>query len=110
MAKPTRAVTHIQKIAPGPPNAIATGTPMMFDPPIVDARAEHAAWNGEMVPSPVGLVSIRPKVSLIMNGKYRIGKKSIRMLSQRPPPTNRIIIGGPQIHAETAATRFMDCI
>ena len=90
--------------APGPPNAMATGTPMMLDPPIVDAKAEHAAWNGEIVPSPEGFLRILPKVSFMMNGKYRIGKKSIRTLSQIPPPTKRIIMGGPQIHADTAAT------
>jgi hypothetical protein len=89
---------------------MATGTPTMFDPPIVDARAEQAAWKGEIVPSPVGFVRILPKVSFTMNGKYRIGKKSRRMLSQRPPPTSRINIGGPQIHADTAATKFMDGI
>ena len=39
VAIPTKAQTHIQKIAPGPPVWIATATPAMFAIPIVPARA-----------------------------------------------------------------------
>src|SRR5882672_1818438 len=36
---PTKAVTHIQKSAPGPPRLIAAATPAIFPIPTVDASA-----------------------------------------------------------------------
>src|SRR5882757_7775264 len=36
---PTKAVTHIQNNAPGPPMLIAAATPAMFPIPTVEARA-----------------------------------------------------------------------
>ncbi len=58
-------------------------------------RPETARWF-----LPRGLANILPKVSLTMNGKYPIGKKSNLMFSQSPPPTKMIIMGVPQIQAE----------
>ena len=45
VAMPTAAVTHIQKIAPGPPIRIAVATPPMFPLPTVEAKAVDRAWN-----------------------------------------------------------------
>src|SRR5262245_41216239 len=43
---PTRAVTHIQNSAPGPPRAMATATPAMLPIPTVDASAVESASYG----------------------------------------------------------------
>src|SRR5699024_3368639 len=43
VAIPNRATIHIQKIAPGPPKAIATGTPTILAAPIVEASAPVTA-------------------------------------------------------------------
>src|SRR5262245_24965848 len=40
---PTKAVTHIQNNAPGPPILIATATPAMFPIPTVEASAVERA-------------------------------------------------------------------
>ena len=42
---PTIALTHIQKIAPGPPMEIATATPAIFPIPIVEDKAVVKAWK-----------------------------------------------------------------
>ena len=48
---PTRALSHSQNMAPGPPVAMARATPTMLPVPTVAARAVHTAWNGEISPS-----------------------------------------------------------
>lgn len=40
------AANHIQKTAPGPPEAMAVATPAMFPVPTVAARAVETAWKG----------------------------------------------------------------
>ena len=45
---PKKADTHIQKIAPGPPAAIAVATPTMLPVPTVAASAVASAWNWEI--------------------------------------------------------------
>ncbi|MCY1451108.1 hypothetical protein D9M71_679610 [compost metagenome] len=45
---PTRAITHIQKIAPGPPRVMATATPAMLPVPTRAASEVHRAWNEEI--------------------------------------------------------------
>ena len=44
-AMPAMPIIHIQKIAPGPPKAIATATPPMFPNPTVAERAAERAWK-----------------------------------------------------------------
>ena len=51
VAMPMSAMTHIQKIAPGPPSARAIATPAMLPVPTRLARLMQNAWNEEM-PSP----------------------------------------------------------
>ena len=53
---PTAAVTHIQKMAPGPPTRIAVATPPMLPLPTVEASAVDSAWNEVIVPSPLSLL------------------------------------------------------
>ena len=51
MAIPKRAITHIQKIEPGPPKWIAVATPAILPVPTVADIAVIKAWNGDIVPS-----------------------------------------------------------
>ena len=47
---PSRADSHIQNTAPGPPIAMAPETPAMLPVPMEAARAVHMALKGEMEP------------------------------------------------------------
>tara|TARA_B100000959_G_scaffold118601_1_gene124671 strand:- start:8891 stop:9076 length:186 start_codon:yes stop_codon:yes gene_type:complete len=47
---PKIAITHIQNIAPGPPNVIAKATPLIFPKPTVPDRAVERAWKWVMTP------------------------------------------------------------
>ena len=51
VAMPTRATTHIQKIAPGPPNMSAAATPNTLPMPTRAASEIAKAWKEEMPPS-----------------------------------------------------------
>ena len=44
-AMPRSPMTHIQKTAPGPPNAIASATPAMLPRPMVAESAAESAWK-----------------------------------------------------------------
>ena len=48
---PTNPMTHIQKIAPGPPSAIAVATPAIFPVPTVADMAVNKADLGGISPS-----------------------------------------------------------
>src|SRR5690554_7598737 len=54
VAIPTKADTHIQKIAPGPPMLMAKATPLIFPKPTVAATAEAKAWREVMSPGALG--------------------------------------------------------
>ncbi len=60
---PSRAETHIQNTAPGPPNQMAVATPAMLPVPMVEARAVARAWNWEIPrpfpPAPAGAAWLR---------------------------------------------------
>ena len=62
---PISAVTHIQKTAPGPPNAIALPTPMMLPVPIVFASVATIADQLE-IPSSLLLCAASPNVAFSM--------------------------------------------
>ncbi len=49
---PKIAVTHIQKIAPGPPSAIAVATPARLPVPTWPESAVESAAKGEISPAP----------------------------------------------------------
>ena len=51
VAIPTTALTHIQKMAPGPPMDSATATPAMLPMPTVAAMALVSASNEEICPA-----------------------------------------------------------
>ena len=53
VAMPKKAMIHIQKMAPGPPDTMAVATPTMLPVPMVAARAVVNAENGETSPSPL---------------------------------------------------------
>ena len=62
---PNIAAIHIQKIAPGPPRAIAVATPAILPVPTVAARAVATAWKAVTSPSPTcSLENILIKVFL----------------------------------------------
>ena len=42
---PSNAMTHIQKMAPGPPETMAVATPTILPVPMVPASAVHMLWN-----------------------------------------------------------------
>ena len=48
-------MTHIQNIAPGPPNAIAVATPAILPVPTVADIAVNNAERGDISPSPLSL-------------------------------------------------------
>ncbi len=52
VAIPKTPVSHIQRTAPGPPDATAVATPTMLPVPIVAASAVVSAPNCETSPSP----------------------------------------------------------
>ena len=47
---PSRAMSHIQNTAPGPPQNTASPTPTMLPEPMVLARAVERASKGDRVP------------------------------------------------------------
>ena len=67
---PKSAITHIQKIAPGPPTTMALATPAMLPVPTQPARAEETACMGVRVPSlplePPPFLNMEPKVFFSM--------------------------------------------
>ena len=52
VAMPITAVTHIQKMAPGPPMVMARATPPMLLVPMVPAKADAKAWKWLSRPGP----------------------------------------------------------
>lgn len=50
VAMPKKALSHIQKMAPGPPEAIAVAAPAMFPVPTCAATAVASDWK-ELMPS-----------------------------------------------------------
>ena len=48
---PSNAMTHIQKMATGPPETMAVATPTMLPVPMVPASAVHMLWNWLMAMS-----------------------------------------------------------
>ena len=58
---PKKAASHIQKMAPGPPMAIAVATPARFPVPTCAAMAVASDWN-ELMPSLSALLpkSVKP--------------------------------------------------
>ena len=90
VAMPKKAMTHIQKMAPGPPVRMAPEAPTMFPVPTWAAMAVASAWN-ELMPC-----SCRPprndrlpKVFFIPSPKQRTCINRVRTVYHRPTPMRR---------------------
>ncbi|MGL5964535.1 MAG: hypothetical protein ACRCZ2_09125, partial [Fusobacteriaceae bacterium] len=59
-------VTHIQKIDPGPPEAMAVATPEMFPLPISEAIMVISDCSGEIVPLSFGFLPNIEKESITL--------------------------------------------
>ena len=94
---PSKADTHIQKIAPGPPIAIAPDTPAILPVPMEAASAVHIALNGDTAPSAFPFFSnALPRVFFMICKKWRNCGKPQRILKYTPTPRINTIIGSPQ--------------
>ena len=78
---PTSATIHIQKMAPGPPRAIATATPARLPVPTREARLVHSAWNGVMPPESCSGERMTERMN---SGKWRNCRKPSRKVKKRP--------------------------
>ena len=77
---PKTAVTHIQKMAPGPPTRMAVATPPMFPFPTVEASAVESAWKGVISPSPSWSWDMPRTTRLIPPTNPRTWTKPVRMV------------------------------
>ena len=88
---PKKAITHIQKIAPGPPIRIAPEAPTMLPVPTCAAMAVASAWK-ELMPLLWRLPrSVRlPKTRRIPSPKQRTCTKRVRMVYHSPTAMRRM--------------------
>ena len=96
VAIPTKAATHIQKSAPGPPILMAMATPEIFPNPTVEAMADINACL-EVISPGANLSSYFPFNSSIACPILVSGTKPEWIKKKVPPPKSKIKIGGPQI-------------
>src|SRR5918993_2887763 len=96
VAKPTRAVIHIQNRAPGPPSAIAVATPTMLPVPTVAASAVISAAKGLISPSLSGPARRPPHNNLKPVPILKIGMSLSRYCRNSPVPRIAMIMGTPQ--------------
>ena len=84
-------MTHIQKIAPGPPVKIAPDAPTILPVPTWAAIAVASAWKELMPLSCLRPLSDRfPKTLFMPSPKKRIWTKPVRIVYQTPTRINRI--------------------
>src|SRR5690606_6931447 len=88
VAIPTKADTHIQNIAPGPPMLIAKATPLKLPRPTVAATAEDKACREVMSPVALGS-SYFPPTTFNAWRKPLKGIKPEEMNRNNPPPINK---------------------
>ena len=77
---PRKATTHIQRIAPGPPKAMAMATPAMLPTPTRLDSEIDSAWNGDTPDSERSWRNTRRS----MSGSARSWMKRVRTLKYRP--------------------------
>ena len=93
---PTRADTHIQNTAPGPPRVMAEATPAMLPTPTVLPRAVAMAWKGLTPPAGRSPRPRRlPQVSRQMVRHRRRGKNRLLTVSHPPRPSTSARVPGP---------------
>ena len=97
------AMTHIQKMAPGPPETMAVATPTMLPVPMVPASAVHMLWNWLMAMSSLLvwavtslLVNTAPMVCRIQWPTRRNWKPPVRKVIHRPVQNSSASPMGPQ--------------
>ena len=89
---PKKAMSHIQKMAPGPPTRIAPQAPTMLPVPTWAATAVASAWNELMPPACFLPLSEKPpNMRRTPSPKQRTCTKRVRMLKNRPAPMSRMI-------------------
>ena len=94
---PKKAMTHIQKMAPGPPRAMAVATPTMFPVPTRPDRATQKASKEEMpCLLPSSAFSAPAKSERIISPKRRTCTKRVRKEKYSPAPTNSTTSAGLQ--------------
>ena len=100
---PNTPVSQHQSTAPGPPNATAVATPMMFPVPIVAAREVASAPNCDTSPfcDLSRWTEIRMAVSNLRCGKRR------RMVRKMWVPSSSTIIGQPQRYELSVAKKSL---
>ena len=95
VAMPNTPVSHIHRMAPGPPASTAVPTPTMLPVPMVAESAVVRAPNWLMSPGASG--------SFVTDSLMAVGSlrwmKPVRMVRNRCDPRRITIIGGPQTNA-----------
>ncbi len=86
VAMPTMALTHIQKMAPGPPTTSAMATPAILPSPTVAAITDARACTLDIWPSPPECLRLS---SPIAAGSRRSDTIPEEMSRYRPPPMSR---------------------
>ena len=91
VAMPKKAATHIQKMAPGPPEIMAVAQPVMLPVPTWAAIEVATAWK-ELMPS---LPAFSPLRFTLPNSRrkpapnLRTWMNRVRMVKMMPVPTSR---------------------
>ena len=91
VAMPKKAASHIQKMAPGPPEIMAVAQPVMLPVPTWAAMEVATAWK-ELMPSlpafsPLRLMLPNSRLKPVPN--FRTWMKRVRMVKMMPVPTSR---------------------
>ena len=102
---PKKAMIHIQKMAPGPPRAMAVATPTMLPVPTRPDRATQKASNEEMPCLwPSGDFSAAEKSERSISPKRRTCTKRVRKEKYSPAPTRSTTRTGLQMISFRADT------
>ena len=95
LERPRAAESSIHTRAPGPPEARAVATPTMLPVPMVAASVVIRAEKGETSPVPRAERASRLNTILRAWGRFRQGRKRVRMSRKRPVPVRRTRVPGP---------------
>ena len=111
---PRMAITHIQKMEPGPPLMMAVAMPTMLPVPMVAARAVQRLWNWLMALSSrlvwaVMCLSVKmaPMVLRIQWAKWANWNPRFRMVMHRPAANSSARPKGPQTKLLTVPFRLV---
>src|SRR5690606_22641901 len=84
---PRKPITHIQKIAPGPPKAMAVATPAILPMPMRPDIDNASAWNEDTPASDF----CPEKVSRVISTRPRTCMKRVRNENHSPAPRHSAI-------------------